>query len=912
LAPTDPDRERILIRTKLNRPQLPKGLVVRPRLLERLDETSGRRVTLISAPAGYGKTTLISQWLDYTATQSAWLALDRNDGDPDRFLRYVTASVRRVVPEFGTTLESLYSAAVLPPPDYLADTLIGEVAALNHPLVIVLDDFHQFVSEPVLALLSRLVQYQPENLHIVISTRVDPPLPVAKWRVQDWLVEIRATELRFLEEEGQAFFQPFFEPGPSLDTVQMIFKKTEGWVAGMQLARLSLAAAENREGFARNLSGNNRMIADFLVDEVISRQAPEIRDFLAVTSMLERFCAPLCDALMADGPERCDSRGIIFQLEQENLFIVPLDQERIWYRYHHLFKTLLTHHMKAELPEERKTQIFRRAGKWFAGQGLIEEALQYFLAAGDVDDAAALVESALDEVLGKDPSRRTLRRWLDMFPAPALFRQPALAVALVYCKAHHWDRNDVDRLMYAAEGVLNDPACTTPTPRRLKLLADVDALRGFYLYWGRDPEGALKHTLRALKSLPDAAPYAHYIAVLYASLAHAMTGARDKGLQLLAEATSTALSTGSPYARAFLVGRASIHYYAGDLAGVEQVSRQVAALPHNQAAQMYWYLHAIWLLGCVAYERNELDAATAHFQHVERMRYRVNTRPYHDCLIGLALIALARGDTAKAREYADAARDFAVEVKDAYSMTISESFEIRFAIASNRIPAEAVSSAPPVDTNQMFLETPSLTYADQMLCKADPADHQTGLAFAQNAVEQLRRQHNTRQLIQFMAVNAVALHRTGRLDEALKVLEEVLAMAQPLGFLRTFVDRGGSMAELLKSMRGNMSVTSYARKVLDAFGDAAPTTQTNQAHHTTTGDKIPDPTMVPLSRRERTVLGMLETSLTGKEIADRLFISTETVKKHTYNIYRKLNVRTRMQAVSAAKKNGLLGEKKSG
>jgi LuxR family maltose regulon positive regulatory protein len=877
--------QHILISTKINRPAVNQKWVNRPRLLSRLNEGRQKRVTLISAPAGYGKSTLVVQWLYHVSGNSAWLSLEKSDSDPDRFLKYVIASIRKVFPKFGLKIESLLSSPTLPPPDYSADTLIADLAALNKPLVIVLDDFHTIVSEPAQMILTRVVQYQPDNLYMVILTRIDPPLPIGLWRVREWLNEVRAADLRFTRDEARDFFNLNPENAISAETVDMLQSRTEGWVAGLQLAQLSLTDADNPDQHAGSFSGKDRYVVDFLVEEVISKQPAEIRDFLAVTAGFDRFCAPLCDFTMGSKSGSHNSRKLITLLERGNLFLVPLDSERGWYRYHHLFQSLLVQHLKDNISPEHKVRLHQRAGEWFAGQGLIEEALKYLLAAGDVEKAAELVELNLDETLDKDLSRRTLRRWLDMFPKAVEKKQPALLVARAYCKAHHWDFDGMILLMDDAEALLRNPACIVPKSRRQTLLNHIDAQRTSYLYWQGDAEGALRHGQRALNNTPKKYRHLLLLAVMYAGAAYALNGLRDKGLQLLSDATSKARSEGSGYAGAYLAVQMGIFFYAGDLAAVKQTAEQILELYKSEAVHAYWLCPAHYFLG-----------AAAQFQCVEQMRYRTNTRPYHDCLIGLALVALAQGRLAAAREHTVSARSFALEMNDAYSLSISDSFETRFAIVSGEIPAQPVPHVPTVESNHLWLETPFLTHVEYLLSKANPVDCLTGLKYVENALKEVRQHHNTRQLIKLLAVKAVALKSAGRLADALQTLEKTLRMAEPLGFVRTFVDWGLRMAELLNALLERRPENAYARSLLDAFEGKTP------SRAEPTADELPSGA---LSNRELDVLIMLAERLSNKEIAEQLFVSPETVKKHTANIYRKLNVPGRRPAVAAARKLGL-------
>ena len=544
-----------ILPTKLNRPPVDSNWVLRPRLISRLDKGREKRVTLISAPAGYGKTTLAAQWINHIPGHSAWLSLDKKESDPDRFLRYVIASIRTVVLKFGANTEPLLLSPILPPPDYLADAMVSDLASLKKPLVIALDDYHTIDSDAVQTIISRMVQHLPENIHVVICTRMDPPWSLGLWRARLWLTELRAADLCFSKEEAQFFFgrdvgKPFVT-----EVIDRLQSRTEGWVAGLQLAYLSLADAENPEQFARSFSSNDRQIFDFLMDEVLSRQPAEIINFLYASAMVERFCAPLCDFILEGSFGKVDSGKLIAKLDRENLFLVALDSERCWYRYHHLFQGLLIQHLKDNLSPKLKIRIHQLAGEWFAGQGLIEEALSHLIAAGDIDAAAELVGENLNIAVDNDLSRRTIGRWLDIFPKSAEKQRPALLVAHAYCKLFRWDLVGMIQSLNDAEALLRNP-CTIPVSKFRKLLGDIDALRGYLLFWQGDAEGSLQHALRAQSVVPKDHHYTRSLAVCYTATSWAVLGRRDEALCLLEDAITETCAEGSRNAGYFLVAQA--------------------------------------------------------------------------------------------------------------------------------------------------------------------------------------------------------------------------------------------------------------------------------------------------------------------------------------------------------------------
>jgi LuxR family maltose regulon positive regulatory protein len=920
-----PERQfkQIVIQTKLNRPAIGANSVERPRLISRLDDALKGRVTLISAPAGYGKTTLVLQWLAQPRMPVAWFAVDETDSEPDRFLSYVVAAVRTVVPEFGSDIERLLSAPQLPPPEILADAVVNELAALEQPLLIVLDDYHRHTSKTVHEIMTRVLQYLPQQLHVLLLTRRDPPLPLGLWSSRQWLAELRAADLRFTRQETQAFFENRLRKRLSDQTIGLLDRRTEGWAAALQLVQLSLSPAGDPGQLVGRYADCDRSIAEYLMDEVVSRQPSEVIDFLTITAILERFCAPLCDYLLPEHKAAPDTRTIISRIEKENLFLVALDDARMWYRYHHLFHSFLKQHLKEKLSPERISQFHQRAGKWFAGQELVEEALHHFLAAGDVDTAAALLEDNMHSAIDSDLSRRTLARWLAMFPQSAENQHPVLLVAHSHLKMANWNFSGIAQLLDRAEALLRDPAFSIDPTRRQRLEGDYHALRARHLYWqAGDTEGTLRHARQASRIVPRKHRYTHTIVIMYTAFAQALSGRRDEALQLLAEALIEDCAEGSRNMAALLTAQAAIHCYAADLNAAEETAKHILSAPETVAIPKTWQGYAHHFIGSAAYERNLLDCAAEHFGRVVQMRYLVSTRPCQDALLGLALVARARGTRAKAREYVNSARVFALEMNDSYSLKMAESLQTRLALFSDEDPRVPPENGSIIDSNKFWLEIPSLTRAEYQVHRGTPAECAAALHCVEEGLQQAKQHHNTRQVIQFLALKAVALKCAGRLNQALEVLEETLHLAEPLGFVRTFLDRGPLMAELLKMLSGKSPENPYLQRLLDAFAAARPPEKPMTAssgdkrrknaplepHATTKPTISKQPPHHGLTGREIEILPLLAEGLSNKEIAARLYIAPVTVKTHLQHIYKKLNVNKRIEALKKVREMGIIAD----
>jgi len=451
-----PLSEHPLIRSKLERPPLPERLVARPRLAERLDEKAGARLTLIVAPAGYGKTTAALQWLEIFGGDVAWISLDEADRDPGRFARYLVAALGEVSGAGFEKSRALLEARTPPPWTFFCEALVAELGELSDDTVLVLEDYHLIDAPEVHDLVELMVERSPTKLHIAVMTRVDPPWPLLRWRTRGWLSELRARDLRFSVEETAEFFAGGAGLTLSPATVEHLQQRTEGWIAGLRLAQLSLSESPDPDRDGRELSGADRQIADYLIDEVLAAQPPEVLEFLAASALMERFSAPLMSHLLADQMGAEDVQRVFSHLESNNLFLVALDTRRQWYRWHHLFRDLLLDHLRPLDSPEFRRHVNRGAGAWFAREGLVEEALRHWIPAGELDAAADLVGTHLHAFLAEDMSCRRLKEWLSMFPPGAMHGRLPLLVAEGHCCMIRWNFPGLEAALREIEGMGTD------------------------------------------------------------------------------------------------------------------------------------------------------------------------------------------------------------------------------------------------------------------------------------------------------------------------------------------------------------------------------------------------------------------------------------------------------------------------
>ena len=884
--------------------------VDRPRLHTVLDRSLSQKLSLICAPAGYGKTTIVAQWLNTVPHPTAWLSLDEHDSDLSRFLRYVIASIHNVFPQFNDDFDNLLSLPRLPPIDWLVDTLIADISALAKPMVLVLDNLEHVGSEP-LQLLSRLIHYLPDHLHLVIMTRQKPTLPLADWRLKGWICEIRGDDLRFTDEEARAYLTAFLNRQIPDTVIEQIVTLTEGWAIGMQLAALSLESVQNIESKTDNIKVIDRHVIDFMMQEVFVKQPAEVKSFLVLTSLLNRFCASFCNFLLRRMKQKVNSARLIEYLQNQNLFVVSLDREGVWYRYHSVFQSFLAQQVEDFLPPGYHAKIYKDAGEWFVDHGHGEEGLEYFIKAGELDAAAEFVGIEMHALIDQDNSRFFLRRWLKLFPDGAERKRPDLLLAHAYLKMMHWDLDGLAEMLDEAETLLQKPGCEVSESRRQALSADIEVLRAFRLYWKGDAEGALHNARLYLeREMPWKCQYAYTLAISYAAGSSALCGRLDEALLLLENALETDCKEGSSNAAHLLMVRAVIHLYRANFDEVEENVRK-AVIVHKSIPQPdYWMGYAPYLRGCIAYEKNLLPEAAGYFNQIaEHKSYRVNARMYHDTLIGLVLIAWDRGEIENSIKYADRAFAFAIEAKDSLSRYFSELIRIRCAILSGEAAPEPPQRKNIIGSNLFWLESPTLIHAEYFISMGTKSECSTGLEIIEESLPELQRHSNVRQEIQYLAAKALALWRMSEKEKALEVLEKSLLMARPQGLVRSFVNRGPLMAEPIHALFSKQPRDQYLKTLMEAFGNMTSSSVLvgNAIENSSqTVSSSESSAVASLTNRELDVLELLHKRLTNKEIAEKLNISPITVKSHSVQLYRKLDVHGRRQAVEKAKDLGLL------
>ena len=907
-----------LLETKLYVPPVRPDLVSRPRLVERLNDgiRAGHKLTLISAPAGSGKTTLLSEWVRAMGGANpplaiAWLSLDESDNDATRFLTYLIAALQTIEADIGTgVLGALHALPALPPPtEAILTSLVNEIAAFPDRMVLVLDDYHRVEAHRIHDALAFLLDHLPPppgGLHLVVATREDPPLSLARLRARGQMTELRATDLRFTSSEAAAFLNQVMGLNLSPEAIAALERRTEGWIAGLQLAGISMQRHGDVAGFVESFTGSHRFVLDYLLEEVLEQQSESVQTFLLQTSILDRLTGSLCDALTGKN----SGQATLEMLEHANLFIVPLDDERRWYRYHHLFAELLRqrlHQSAASSAGDGSSdvaELHTRASQWYEDHNLALEAFCHAAAANDMERVERLIEG--DRIPRHLRSAVTaILDWLDSLPKRVLDARPWLWWRYASLLLISGRSDGVEERLQAAERAIEaaaaaavkrkepllpvhgrDEQADDKTQNLIGLIAAARATLAFTRY---DVETMLAQSQRALEYLhPDSLisrasahwtlGYAYLLQKDYVAARRALTEAISIS-QAADDIFTSILAT---------IGLGNVQEAECQLYQAAETYRRVLQWAGDQPLQIICEAHLG--LARVLYEWNDLDAAEQHGQQSLELaqKYGRNIDRFVSSEVFLAQLKLAQGDVAGAT-----------------AMLAQTAESVRRHNFSQRMPEVAAAQVLVLLKQGKLAKAARLAEAHPLpLSQAQVHLARGDTSAALAVLEPWRRQAEARgwqsDLLGASILQAVALRTLGKTEEAVRLLADALALAEPGGYIRAFVDEGPPLARLLSEAGAQGLVPSYVGKLLAVL---------EAEEHRSQG--IPDlpptqPLIEPLSQRELEVLELIAQGLSNREIGERLVLALDTVKGHNRRIYRKLEVHRRTEAVARARELGLL------
>jgi ATP/maltotriose-dependent transcriptional regulator MalT len=906
----------VLLATKLHIPAPRPEFVPRPRLARRLDEGLGRGLLLVCAPAGYGKTVLLADWTQSSQHPPAWLSLDEGDNDPARFWRHVVAALDRACPGIGEGVSPLLGPPAPQSFDGLVTALINELAAQpgERELLLILDDYHVIDAQLVHASVSFLLEHRPPRLSLVLATRSDPPLALARLRVRGQLAELRAADLRFTAGEAAALLQQAAaEPDRALPETALaaLAARTEGWAAGLQLAALSLRGQPDVAGFVADFTGSHRYILDYLAEEVLERQPEQIRIFLLETCVLERLSGALCDAVTG----RTGSQALLEQVERSGLFIMPLDQARGWWRYHHLFADLLR--ARLEQRPGRAAELHRSAAAWYEGHGLADEAIRHTVAAGELTQAARLIERHFDAVYNLRGHRATIQRWVSMLPDELVRSRPRLLLAQALLAATAGQAAGVEPLLGAAERAFavaaDEPFEPTAGPAA-SLLANVPALIAL-------------HRSDLAQSRGDAEAMAAFAsrAMAECSKDERLLSSNAEGFLAGAEWLRGRLAAAEGAFTSSIAGWQAVGQLTTMAWGVHQLGQiQQARGRLDEAAATFQQMlettaapgrspppaagAAYAGLAEVAYQRNELEIALAHVTDgIALCRQFLYTPPLAAGLVTLARIRQASGDPAGALDAIGQAVQAAPGPPGLLNPVLAQ--RARLLLAQGDVAAAGRwAEERGLDTRDALAyakELEHLVLARLLLAQGHPGH---ALALLDRLHAAAHNQDRTRSLIEVGALRALALAAGGEDAAAVAALTEALNLAGPQNHVRVFTDEGPPMAALLSRLvaaqRSDQSAAGiplgFLAQLLRSF-DAS----RSQADPRRGTAAVPG-LVEPLTARELEVLRLLAEGRSNQAIAGELVVTLDTVKKHVTHVLGKLGAVNRTEAVARARELSLI------
>lgn len=899
-----PERD-VLLATKTRVPRPRPGWVSRPRLTARLDAVTGRELVLVCGPAGFGKSSLLADWVRHRPGV-AWLSLDAGDNDPVRFWRHVAAALDGARPGLAERVGALLGGAGTL--DAAVGALVNELAEVACEVVLVVDDYHLVESPEVHRSLEFLLDHQPGALRLVLAGRTDPPLPLARMRARGQLAELRAADLRFTPAEAAELLRAAAGTELPDAVVSALGERTEGWAAGLQLAALSLRGRDGVDdvaAFVEEFSGSHRYVLDYLAEEVLDRQPDELRTFLLETSVLERLCGPLCDEVTG----RTGSQRLLEAIEAANLFVIPLDGTRRWWRYHHLFADLLRARLMQTDPA-RPPELHRAAAGWYERQALPDDAIRHALAGGAADHAARMVEAHLEDQILRRSERATMTRWIAAVPPEAVHRRPRLAlgqavVALLRCRI-----DEVEPLLAVAEAAF-DPAHDEPydatVPRTASMLANVPATlamcRADLARLRGDPENARTFALAALAHVTDEDELLGAVGRYHLAIAHRLAGRLDAAERGLVDAAAERSMSGERH----MLLRATF-----DLGAVQQAQGRLDAAQRTYRRGLHLAERAgpasagMALVGLaeVSYARDDLDAAREHATAgIDRCRRLAHAAPLVSGLLTLARVRWAEGDRAGARTAVDEAAAVMPAVPGLRTPVPALRASLALAGGDPTEAAELVRDLSPDDEPTYPAEPEYLVLVRLLLADAKPG---AALALLDRWHAFAAAQGRTGSIVPLRVLAALAHTAAGDGRAAAGALAEALALAAPEDHLRVFLDEGEALAAPLRALMVGRSLEAVPRGYLTRLAAGFARAGTPILPAARAGAVAVPGLVEPLSARELQVLELVAAGHPNRAIAERLVITLDTVKRHVSHLFGKLGVANRTEAVARARALELL------
>lgn len=885
-----------ILQSKIYTPQPSSNVVPRERLIHLLNQGLHHKLCLISAPAGYGKTTLLSDWIAQQNEPCAWISLDEKDNEPRRFFSYLAASLQSIQIEIEENLLSKLQDSEIDLTDDFLLPLLNQISLFEGHYSLVLDDYHLIQNNEIHSALIFFLENLPGNTHLIIASRSDPPLQLAKIRAQGKLCEIRVHDLRFSAEEAIRFLNQSLDLGLTPEDVSILTEKTEGWIVGLQLAGISLQKHPDKHAFVITFAGDDRYIADYLLDEALGRQPPHIQKFLLQTSILERLRASLCDAVTGGD----NSQTILMELEKANLFLIPLDNQRIWFRYHHLFADLLQNRLK-RYKDNSIQDLHIRASIWFKENYLLADAINHALAANETQQIVHLTEELA--VYKMDAGElRVLMSWLEHQPASLFLEHPWLLVARTWVYFNTGDYPAVESGLSEIEDILFNHSYSADL--MVRIMGHLATIRSYMAELRDEPETAIQHAEAALMFLPEEdVQLRAFVAIRWANCL-AWIGDYQEAIQALKEAGNAAKLAGDgQIAVSALSEMAMLQVHIGQLKqavkNITEVKNYAEMLGQQHGRRLPAMGQLYRQFSSILLERNLLTEAEYYAQEAVQICQQWGEKEsLYAALIGLARVHFFNKEYEKFEQLFDQGTKIAKQISFSY-VSFIQNLKNHYLLLRGEIQAaenwsreQGLSRKDDIDYDRR------LEYLNYARVLTAGGKHAEALEIMEKLLKMAEEADARYHTINYKVIQATILHRCKQPDSAMKALEEALAIASPEGYVRSFLDEGEIVAHLLYQAAQREIFPEYCQLLLDEFS--------KEIQVSTTDPAKPAELVEPLSERELEVLRYIAQGLTNQEIAQALFLSLYTVKSHARNIFSKLGVKNRTEAVSKSRLYGIL------
>ncbi len=880
--------QKTILRTKLFRPSTPADFVDRTELFEKLRNSAHSRLTLVSAAAGYGKSVTISRWLELSQAKHSWLSLGEGDNDLITFLNYFLAAIQGLYPDSCPRVKALISSPVPCSREEIAEELINELSEIEEPYQLILDDYGFLHAPDIHYILNLILEYDLPSLNLVVITRRDPPFNLTKLRGKGVLVEIRQADLEFSFQETKSFLGISVSEGITDDDCLHFHQKLEGWPAGTRMVILGIGRRIDIKEFIREMKGDSRDIRDYLMSEVLSQQPPAMREYLIKTSILNKMCSSLCTELC--GHPEIDGSVFLEQLQSSNLFCIPLDERQEWFRYHHLFQDLLMFALEKRFTSGEIQNLHERAFSWLSEHGFVEDAMQHALKARNPCLAISVVAGNRSQFMEKEEWHR-LRRLIQMLPPEIIHSEPEILMIEAWSLIGFPEMNPVldtiETLMHASD---------KDYPQGSKLWGEFWVLRSLQSYLDTDGQKALQQATTALSYLPAEYGSERGFGIIMQAVSMQMTGKFKEGQELVLDALRENQTEHDTYHARLLSAACFIYWIDGALKNLQQTATQYLAI--GQTANLLESIaHSHFFLGVSAYETNGVETAFFHLSKIvkiDKPLKLVNRHNYIHSAFTLAYVYLEKGLEHEARAITEEVVSFALKINNPYILSVAKAFEADLALRLGSL-LEAIHWSKSFDPYPLRpplrFYTPRFTLAKVYLAQATTESLSKAESLLNNLIDYYSQIHNVQFQIRILALQALLNFKHGNIETAIERLTEAFVLAKPRGFVRSFVDLGEDMSALLTKFSPGHAFADYAEILLAAFPHATTAISASQ---------IDEVNLVLLTDREFEIISLLHQRLSNQEIADKLFVSYSTVKRHTANIYHKLQVSNRREAVSKA------------